>query len=157
MAVSQEQLHIDAPELLSRRRRLGDALATGFMWVVYSYLWAPFVSLLAWLAGFEFAYDVMIRAGGIHGLQHAMLWYGVILLAIVAVVSGWSLSNRYRFANLGRRCGGPIVEDDEICTAYGITAEQLESLRSTRVTRLSLSEDGNIERIADVGDAAQRD
>ena len=93
MAVDESQLHIDAPELLSRRRRMGDALATGFMWIVYSYLWAPFVSLLAWLLGFEFAYDVMIRAGGIHMLLESLYWYGQMLLAIIISVSGWSLLN----------------------------------------------------------------
>ena len=157
MAISEDQLHIDAPELLSRRRRLGDALATGFMWIVYSYLWAPFVSLLAWLAGIEFAYDVMIRAGGIDSLREALFFYGVMLLGIVAVVTGWSLSNRYRFGKLGRRCGGPVVSDDEIRDLYGITEEQLETLRTQRVTRLSLSEDGSIEGVAAAAEKSQRD
>ena len=55
MATPSRNLHINAPELLSRRRRMGDAFITGLMWIIYSYLWAPLVSLIAWLLGFEFA------------------------------------------------------------------------------------------------------
>ena len=47
MASAPESLHINVPELLSRRRRLSDAFVTGLMWLVYTYLWAPLVSLIA--------------------------------------------------------------------------------------------------------------
>jgi biofilm PGA synthesis protein PgaD len=149
MAVDYSQLHIDAPELLSRRRRLGDALATGFMWIIYSYLWAPLVSLLAWLLGFEFAYDVMIRAGGIHMLLESLSWYGKMLIAIIVCVTGWSLLNRYRFAKLSRRCKAPIVGDEDISDFYGISAEQIDALRTKQIMRLTVSEDGHIEQVAD--------
>ena len=70
-----KDLHIDAPYLLSRRRRITDTVATAMMWILYSYLWAPFISLVAWLLGFEFAYDVMVRAGGANGLLEILMYY----------------------------------------------------------------------------------
>ena len=82
-----EDIHIDAPHLLTPRRRVTDAVATAVMWVLYSYLWAPFISLVAWLLGFEFAYDVMVRAGGAQGLGDILLWYGLILICIIIVVT----------------------------------------------------------------------
>ena len=68
MATPSGELHINKPELLSRRRRMGDAFVTGLMWMLYSYLWAPLISLVAWALGFEFAYDVLIRSGGAYAL-----------------------------------------------------------------------------------------
>ena len=47
MASAPENLHINVPEMLSPRRRLSDAFVTGLMWLVYSYLWAPLISLVA--------------------------------------------------------------------------------------------------------------
>ena len=119
------------------------------MWIVYSYLWAPFVSLLAWLLGFEFAYDVMIRAGGIHMLLESLYWYGMMLIAIIAVVTGWSLLNRYRYARLSRRCTAPVITDEDISDFFGITDEQMEVLRTGQIARVYLSEDGHIEQVTD--------
>jgi biofilm PGA synthesis protein PgaD len=155
MATRPDELHIDMPELLSGPRRVGDALATGFMWMVYSYLWAPLVSLLAWLLGFEFAYDVMIRAGGLRGFKAEMYWYGLMLLGIITVVTGWSMLNRYRFSRISRRNESLVIGDAEITEFYGITNEQLEAMRKTRMARLSISEDGSIVQVADA--EAQRD
>ena len=105
MNSAPENLHINVPELLSRRRRFRDAFVTAFMWLVYTYLWAPFVSLIAWLLGFEFAYDVMIRSGGIQGLKNVLSWYGLMLGCIIIVVTSWSLVNRLRFSGRERRQG----------------------------------------------------
>ena len=93
-----KDLHIDVPHLVSRRRRASDTVATAVMWVLYSYLWAPFISLLTWLLGFEFAYDVMVRAGGANGLLEILMYYGIVLTCIVVLVTSWSWINRYRFS-----------------------------------------------------------
>ena len=120
MAVVPENLHINVPELLTRRRRLSDAFVTGLMWVVYTYLWAPLLSLIAWILGFEFAYDVMIRAGGIVGLKRVLVWYGIMLACICIVVTGWSMLNRLRFSGRERRKGAEIVDDSALASAFGV-------------------------------------
>ena len=148
MASAPESLHINVPELLSRRRRLSDAFVTGLMWVVYTYLWAPLVSLIAWLLGFEFAYDVMIRSGGIHGLMRVLFWYGLMLGCIIIVVTGWSLLNRLRFSGRERREGAATVDDHELAGTFGVELSALRELRNARVSSLSLDADGNIQRIA---------
>jgi biofilm PGA synthesis protein PgaD len=103
MAVSRETLHIESPESVPRRRRIADAVITAFMWAVYSYLWAPLISLVAWLLGFEFAYDVMVRAGGFEILKDILWFYSVMVACIFVVVASWSMINRRRFANDNRR------------------------------------------------------
>ena len=151
MSSSRESLHIDAPELLSRARRFRDAFVTGFMWALYTYLWAPLVSLMAWLLGFEFAYNVMVRAGGLESLKQVLFWYGIMLSGIIVVVTGWSLINRLRFAREERRHAAAIVDDSAIAEAFGIEHEQLDILRTVRVARLILDEHGVIERIETPG------
>jgi biofilm PGA synthesis protein PgaD len=147
MASAPESLHINVPELLSRRRRLSDAFVTGLMWLVYTYLWAPLVSLIAWLLGFEFAYDVMIRSGGLQGLKQVLAWYGLMLGCIVIVVTCWSLVNRLRFSGRERRKGASTVDDHALASAFGVELSALKELRNSRVARLSLDADGSIQHI----------
>jgi biofilm PGA synthesis protein PgaD len=147
MKASNDDIYVNAPHLMSQRHRVADAMATGFMWMLYSYLWAPFVSLVAWLLGFEFAYAVMVRAGGIHVLKDVMYSYGLMVFCIINVVTAWSLANRYRYANLGRRQAGKTVTDTEIAEKFALDPKQLNQLKTARSIRLSHDEAGNIDRI----------
>ncbi len=138
---------IDAPHLLSQRRRFGDAIATGVMWILYSYLWAPLISLLAWLLGFEFAYDVMVRAGGVDALKDALWWYGVVLASIFVAVAVWSAINRRRFAERNRRQSGQYVSDTRIAEYFALQQGALQKMRSSRIMSLSFDAKGCIEQI----------
>ena len=148
-----ESLHINCPEQLSRQKRLGDALVTGIMWGIYTYLWAPLLSLVAWLLGFEFAYDVMVRAGGLAALRSVLLWYGTMLVAIVITVSGWSLINRMRFAHKDRRKGMAPADDEDIREFFELDVGQLEKLRNLRSVRLSHDDTGRIVMSGDESEA----
>jgi len=147
MASVPENLHINVPELLSRRRRLSDAFVTGLMWIVYTYLWAPLVSLVAWVLGFEFAYDVMIRSGGLQGLKNVLAWYGLMLACIIVVVTGWSLLNRLRFSGRERRKEATIIDDRALARTFGVDLSALQELRNGRIARLSIDADGRIQDI----------
>lgn len=144
-ATGKFQIH--APHLLSPRRRLSDAVITGFMWVLYSYLWAPLISLVAWLLGFEFAYDVMVRAGGVKALKEVLWWYGIVLAAIFVVVAAWSAINRHRFADHDRRHAGQDVGKTELAAYFALQREQLQSMQSARSMSLSFDASGSIEQV----------
>jgi biofilm PGA synthesis protein PgaD len=144
LAATEDKVLIDSPQLLSRRRRVVDGLITGFMWIVYSYLWAPLISLVAWLLGFEFAYDVMIRAGGIGTLKEVVTFYSIVVATIFVVIAGWSAINRRRFANRNRRRAIEPVSDLEIAEHFDIRYEQLVSLRNSRISHIALNEDAQI-------------
>ena len=147
MKADNDDIYINVPHLVSRRHRLGDAMVTGLMWALYSYLWAPFVSLVAWLLGFEFAYAVMVRAGGIHVLKDVMYWYGLMVFCIIIIVTAWSLVNRYRFVNRDRRQARRTVTDTEIAEKFALDPKQLNQLKTARAIRLSHDEAGNIDRV----------
>ena len=121
-----------------------DTVVTGFMWIVYSYLWAPLISLIAWLLGFEFAYDVMIRAGGFEYLKEVIWFYSIVVAIIFVVIAGWSTINRRRFARHDRRQTIDPVPDSEIAAYFDIRDEQLASLRESRISHISVNEEGQI-------------
>jgi len=117
---------IDAPELLTGRQQFADTVVTGVMWALYAYLWVPLVSLFAWILGFEFAYDVMIRAGGAAHLRTVLFWYAIAITTIFIFFGMWSLSNLLRFAGHNRRGNFDRIEDQSFMAFFGIEAEELE-------------------------------
>lgn len=142
-----KDLLIDAPQLLSQQRRLTDTVVTAVMWILYSYLWAPFISLMAWLLGFEFAYDVMVRAGGASELLAILGIYAIVLACICLVVTAWSRINQYRFAENARRQEGPVVEDREIAEHFALEEGELQKMRGSHIAVVSISPEGAIEHV----------
>lgn len=140
---------IDSPELLTRRQQLRDKLVTGLMWALYAYLWLPLISLMAWILGFEFAYDVMIRAGGAAHLRTVLYWYGVAIATIFVVFGVWSLSNRARFSSQNRRGALDRIEDQSFMGYFGISADELGLLRRGRSLTLELDAAGAIREIGE--------
>ena len=117
------------------------------MWILYSYLWAPFISLVAWLLGIEFAYDVMVRAGGANGLLKILMYYGIVLTCIVVIVTSWSWINRYRFSGHDRRQSGPDTTDHQIAEYFDLDAEGLQKIRGSLIAKVTVSSSGGIEHI----------
>jgi len=148
MRDSADEICIDRPELQSPRERLRDTLATGFMWLLYAYLWLPLISLMAWILGFEFAYDVMIRAGGAAHLRTVLFWYAVAITTILVMFGTWSLSNRWRYGAQNRRTVLSRVSDESFIAYFGISADDLARLRSSRFLVLELDAVGAIGEIA---------
>lgn len=147
MSTIGKDVLIDAPQLVSRRRRITDKVATAMMWIIYSYLWAPLISLVAWLLGFEFAYDVMVRAGGAEGLLDILIFYGVVLICIVIVVASWSWVNRYRFSGQDRRQSGVETADHQIAERFNLEEEVLQKIRGSLIAKVSISPSGRIENV----------
>ena len=147
MSTSQDEIYVDVPHLVSRQRKLGDALATGMMWILYSYLWAPLISLVAWLLGFEFAYNVMIRLGGLHTLPPLLIMYFSMLALILSSVVIWSLINRLRFSGQDRRKGVVPVTDTEIAEFFELEQSDLAAMREGEVFHLALNDNAGIERV----------
>jgi biofilm PGA synthesis protein PgaD len=137
-----EDLHIDAPELLTSSERARDTLFTALMWAVYLYLWVPLVSLFAWLLGFEFAYDVMIRTGGARDLGAILLVYGVIVVVIFITVMAWSLGNKLRYGKLKRRHAHKVVSTEELAEFFGVTEDSATELRELPLVAIEFDDEG---------------
>jgi poly-beta-1,6-N-acetyl-D-glucosamine biosynthesis protein PgaD len=109
---------------------------------VYLYLWVPLVSLLAWAMGFEFAYDVMVRAGGARDLLPILLEYLVVVSIIFSAFTIWSVSNRLRFRDLNRRSRRAPVKDEALSEYFQIPISQIAAMRSRQVIHVSIDEEG---------------
>lgn len=136
-------MHFEAPEELSRQDRARDTVITAVLWGIYLYLWVPLVSLLAWALGFEFAYDVMVRAGGARDLLPILLEYAVVVSVILSAFTIWSVSNRLRFRNMTRRTRREPVSDDALSDYFGIPISQIVSMRSHQILRVTFDDEGN--------------
>lgn len=153
MINSQET--IDAPHLLTRKHRARDTLLTALMWALYFYLWLPALSLVAWLLGIEFAYDVMVRAGGAQSLARELSWYGLILVIIFFVITAWSVSQHMRFAGKNRRAATARINDDALRQASGLTEESFSRLRDHRCLIVSFDDSGVVQSVNDKSGATQ--
>ena len=136
------KLQIDAPELLSGRERVRDTVFTALMWGIYLYLWVPLVSLFAWVLGFEFAYDVMVRAGGATDLGKIIVFYAVVVAVIFLTVTAWSLGNRWKYGGLHRRHATNPLGTAQMARYFGIDEETVERLRSAPAVSIVFDENG---------------
>jgi biofilm PGA synthesis protein PgaD len=142
MSSASDQIHINAPELLTGPERRRDTIFTAVMWAIYLYLWVPLASLFAWLLGFEFAYDIMIRSGGAQDLSGVLIIYGVIVLAIFAMVAFWSLGNLLRYGKLHRRHATGDLSPERMAEYFKIDPEAVEALRSTQSVSIVFDTEG---------------
>lgn len=151
MASNNEQRTIDVPHLLSRQERARDTALTGVMWIFYAYLWLPAVSLGAWLLGIDFAYEVMVRAGGAEALRGILGWYGLALLVMIVGVTVWSAVERIRFRGKERRHAVQSVSEAAVQQAFGVETAQARLLRQGNCLRLSIDSDGRLQNVRSGG------
>ena len=133
---------IDAPELLTRRERARDTFATALMWGIYLYLWVPLISLFAWLLGFEFAYDVMVRSGGSRNLGGILVVCGVVVVVIFLVVTVWSVGNRLKYGGKDRRHTANKLSAAHVASYFGADGRAMALLRSQRSVSIDFDDDG---------------
>ncbi len=148
MAVARENIHIHAPELLTPPQRARDTLLTAAMWAFYLYLWVPLISLLAWLLGFELAYDVMIRSGGARNNASLLFGYAKVVGVICCTITSWSILYRLRFHRVTRSRFSQRVDDEAILNHFKLTLDQLLELRLGKVVSVETDENGQPENFS---------
>lgn len=139
---------IQSPELLTARQRRRETALTGLMWMLYVYLWTPLLSMLAWLVGFDFAYEVMVRAGGMQALKQVVWWYAAAIFSILLITAAWSVSNRLRFRNRNRRQIVARLEDQALMDWFGVNQEQLTLMRAQARVEIEFDAQGVIGSIS---------
>jgi biofilm PGA synthesis protein PgaD len=139
---ARKEPQIQAPELLSGPERTRDTVFTALMWVVYMYLWAPLISLLAWLLGFELAYEVMIRTGGANGLGDVLLNYGIAIVSIFVIITVWSMGNKLRYGKLMRRRSVNEITLAPMAEYFGVDVASAARLRSMKLVEIRFDEAG---------------
>lgn len=142
---------ISVRDALDRRLKTRDTILTTVLWAIYAYLWLPFISLLAWFIGIDFAYGLVERAGGLENLAQLLGRFSIALIAITVVVIGWSALQYWRFHERDRRTGSPSTNYDDELSLWNIDAETLYRIRQGRRLTIDLDECGAISSVADAG------
>ncbi len=135
---------INARNVVSRRIRNRDRLLTTLMWMLYAYLWLPLVSLGAWHLGVQFAYDLVLRAGGPESLVSLLLSFLLILLITALVVIIWSWIQRARFAEHERRISSPPLQPADERTYWELSDAAFAQIRNGKRIVVSLDETGRM-------------
>jgi len=141
-----KDLIIDTPSLQSLKQKYLSALLTFVFWVVWIFLWTPFVTLLGWLLGIDLVIFQMIELGGYQGVVADF----ILFLLCVAIMGGalamWAGYNFFRFRNVDRRTPLPPVANSQLAEFFKIDMAALSKQQQSQCLSVSFDDEGNIIR-----------
>ena len=117
-----------------------DRVLTTALWFFYLYLWTPFISLVAWYLGYEFAYENVIKAGGIDDLLQLLTSFATFVGIIVVIVAGWSMLQYRRFHGKDRRSVTPHPESNAEIALWDIDETLFTKIRNAKNMTLDIDE-----------------
>lgn len=135
---------IDRPDLQSMTQKYGFGSLTLLLWVIYLYLWIPFISVLAWLTGVHLFHHHIIERGGLRQLAIDLRQYGMVVGVMVTVYLAWAVINYLRFRRTRRLGNVPAVTSTMLAAHFRVDVAEVEQLQSLRICEFSHDEDGNI-------------
>jgi biofilm PGA synthesis protein PgaD len=145
MARPLQDVTIQMRQFLSTRQRGRDAIVTTLLWALYGYLWLPLISFFVWYIGFDFAYELVLRAGGPEELVLLLLWFGIVCLVILLIVVSWSGFQYSKYTGAGeRRNRAPVLDPAAERELWGIDDAQQQHMKSAQVLTVSLDDDGGL-------------
>jgi poly-beta-1,6-N-acetyl-D-glucosamine biosynthesis protein PgaD len=118
-----------------------DRLLTTLLWFVYLYLWMPFISLVAWYLGYEFAYEKVIKAGGIDSLLQLLVSFSMIVGVVMIIVIGWSMNQFWRFGGKDRRSATSRPDPDAEMAMWNIDETLFTNIRNAKNMTLNIDEE----------------
>jgi len=134
--------------ILTKGHRAREMMVTSLLWVIYGYLWLPIISLVAWYYGIDFAYDMVIRAGGPEVLILTLIWCSIVFLVVLLIVISWSGFQYSRFKGKGeRRNRTPATDPQEECDVWQIGPALQAQIKSNKIQTISLGTDGRIKSV----------
>lgn len=146
-----KSLIIEKPELQSQAHRYGWSSVTFFFWVLYIYLWLPFITLVAWFVGAKLFHLQMVELHGYAGVVEKLGLYSMIVIAMSITLIGWAKIERFRFKDSIRRNDNTTVSVGEVAKIFNLQEVQLDQIRQQRSVIVHFSESGQIANIAGHG------
>jgi biofilm PGA synthesis protein PgaD len=123
---------IHHPEWVVPKQKLLIGMATLFAWLVWIYLWIPFISLMAWIFGIQLFNYQMIELGGYQALVELLGWYSLVILLLGGGLVLWATYNIRRFKGTSRRLGHPLVTAEMEARHFSVDAKELAMWRQSR-------------------------
>ena len=144
-----KSLIIEAPELQSHAQRYGWSSVTLFFWMLYIYLWLPFITLVAWWIGVKLFHRQIIELHGYEGVIDKLGLYSIIVIILSIVFIGWARIENYRFKDSIRRVGRNSVSVGEVAKKFNLQESQLTRLMQKQSVIVYFSEEGQLTEIAE--------
>lgn len=144
----KDNLHestIQVRQLLWQRVRTRDTIITTLLWLLYAYLWLPLISFVAWVAGIDFAYERVVKAGGPEALVLLLLWFLIAFLLVLLLVVIWSgFQYSQHHGKRERRVRAVPLDAAAEREFWGIDAETQLGLKQGQVTTVLLDDAGRM-------------
>jgi biofilm PGA synthesis protein PgaD len=145
----KRSLIIEKPELQSNVHRYGWSSVTFIFWVLYIYLWLPFITLIAWWIGVKLFHLQIVELHGYSGVIGKLGLYSAIVLVLSVILIGWAKLERFRFKDSVRRTDNAVVSVEEIAKLFKLQESQLIQLRQKQSVIVSFSDKGQLSEIAE--------
>ena len=127
-----KRIIINRPELQSPLQRITTRGITFIFWVVWIYLWLPFISLVAWWVGIQLFREHMLDNDGYKVLFSDMHEYAIVIVVIAAVLISWARYNLLRFRDKGNRKSSKHVDLTELAQGFKIDPQRLRHWQNAK-------------------------
>ncbi|MGB7304031.1 MAG: poly-beta-1,6-N-acetyl-D-glucosamine biosynthesis protein PgaD [Burkholderiaceae bacterium] len=144
---SRRPLIIRRSDLQSPTQRWVLRSTTAVFWMIWTLLWLPLITTLAWIFGGIRAEYYVIRPLEIGVLGEQLLFYGGVIFVLVGSLYLWAAYNLRRFRGLDRRRGRAAVTIEQVAQVHGVPPQRLAKWQQARVLFVSHDDEGRILKV----------
>lgn len=134
-----EAVLINLPQRQHPVRRVLFTTATLMAWVIWTSLWLPLITLVAWLFGVDMGYTQLILKEHSHGAHDLLFMLGLAAVCALVFVA-WSFYNRLRYGRLRRRRVTRSVDRASMAGMLGVQPATSRYMRHARRVVLEFPE-----------------
>ena len=148
-----EGIIIDKPSFKSKTRNLTEWSMSIFGWILWFFLFRPFVLLITWVLGYDILYVQMYKLEGYKNIDR-FLMFGIIIASLYVLLRAWNVYNAKRFRGKDRRKRAEDVDVKGMADFFETTPDQMQSLQECRSVDVVFLEKGEIRLESDEFDDA---
>jgi len=134
------KLIIEHPEWQTPKQRILLGFITLLFWIVWFYIWIPFVSVLAWILGVKLFEYQMIELNGYKGVVDVLWWYALVIFLMGGSLIAWATYNIVRFNKIDRRNARPKVTVEMEAKHFKVDSKDVEVWRKSQMVIIEHSE-----------------
>lgn len=144
------ELIIERPKLQTVAQKYTSITLTWFFWIVWIYIWTPFVTLVCWWLGIKFAYtEVFTYATFIVFLADVKSYFIAITILTAGLIL-WALYNFFRFKDSCRYKAPQDVNLEDISKYANIKKEFLEKYQTAKILSVRFDEQDELVEIREL-------
>lgn len=129
-------------------KRITDNIFLGTIWIVWAFIMAPLVTVVAWYFGYR-RFDAYL----VHDwppTSRFILLFSLILVLSWLVIAAWSIYNWRRFSWRNVRTAPPILGEADLAASLNIALDTLKIGQSAQSGVVYYDESGSMLRIEEL-------